>query len=91
MSPVDLPLAILAIAFAIALVRIAAGPSLGDRIIATELTFVVLLAGLGLLTARIDDEHIMDVAVIAALLQFITTAALAYLFQAHRTSEEESE
>lgn len=79
MSPIDLPLGILAAAFALTLVRIATGPSLADRVIAAELAFVVLLAGIGLLAARLHSTHALTVAVIAALLQFITTAALAAL------------
>ncbi|MHA6803611.1 monovalent cation/H+ antiporter complex subunit F [Salinifilum ghardaiensis] len=79
MNPVDVPLGILAVAFALSLVRIATGPSLADRVVAAELALVVLLAAIGLLAALLDSSHVLTVALIAALLQFIATASLASL------------
>lgn len=81
MNPTDLPLAILAIAFALTLARLAAGPSLGDRVIAAELGSAVLVAAIPLLAVRLGSTHALDVAIIAALLQFVATAALAWLLQ----------
>ncbi|RCW39130.1 multisubunit sodium/proton antiporter MrpF subunit [Halopolyspora algeriensis] len=89
MSPIDLPLGILAAAFALTLMRIATGPSLADRVTAAELAFVVLLAGIGLLAARLHSTHALTVAVIAALLQFIATAALAALLLRAEPREHE--
>lgn len=91
MTPVDLPLAVLAIGFTLALGRVAWGPSPADRVIAAELAFVVLLAGLGLLAVRLESTHVLTVAVVVALLQFVTTAALAYLIQRTHTGEEDAE
>lgn len=91
MSPVDAPLAVLAVAFAVTLLRIVVGPSLADRVIAAELAFAVLLGAIALLAVRLGSTPVLDVAAIAALLQFITTAALAYLLQRTPASTEEPE
>lgn len=79
MTPTALPLALLALAFLITLVSIVRGPTLVDRAIAAELAFVITLAVLALLAAMLESTHVLTAAVITALLQFIATAALAYL------------
>lgn len=84
MTPTALPLALLALAFLISLVSIARGPTLVDRAIAAELAFVITLAVLALLAAMLESTHVLTAAVITALLQFIATAALAYLVAQRR-------
>lgn len=84
MSPTDLPLALLALAFLICLVSVARGPTLMDRALAAELAFVITLAVLALLAAILESRHVLTAAVITALLQFIATAALAYLVAKRR-------
>lgn len=79
MNPTDIPLALLAIAFFVCLISIARGPTLMDRAIGAELAFVITLAGLALLAANLESTHVLTAGVITALLQFIATAALAYL------------
>lgn len=79
MNPIDIPLAILALAFAIALSRLRSGPTAADRVVAAELLFALVLTSTVLLAARLGSHHVLDVAVIVALVQFVTTAALASL------------
>lgn len=87
MSPLDVPLALLALAFALALVRLASAPTVADRVIAAEFAFAVLLGALGLLGARLRAPEVVTVGMVVALLQFVSTAALARLV--HRTGEDE--
>lgn len=89
MMPVDLPLTVLAVAFALALVRGARGPSLADRLVATELTFAILVGATGLLAVRLQSVEVLDVAVVAVLLQFISTSGLAYLLRHHEGLDRE--
>ena len=91
MMPVDLPLAVLAVAFALTLVRWSRGPSLADRLVSSELAFAILVAGTGLLAVRVRSPEVLDVAVVAALLQFISTAALAYLLRRHEEPDHQHE
>lgn len=81
MSPLDVPLAILGVAFVLALVRIGIGPTLADRVVAGEVGLVTFVAGLALLAARLGEDHLLDAVVVAALLQFIATVALARLIE----------
>lgn len=88
MSPTDVPLAILALAFLLALVRMALGPSVADRVIAAELGAAVLVAAMPLLAVRLDSSHLLDVAILAALLQFVATSALASLLLPRPTDDQ---
>lgn len=81
MSPLDLPLVILGVAFVIALARIAIGPTLADRVVAGEVGLLTFVSGLALLAARLGQTHLLDAVVVAALLQFIATVALARLIE----------
>jgi multicomponent K+:H+ antiporter subunit F/multicomponent Na+:H+ antiporter subunit F len=79
MTPVDIPLGVIAVAFALTLARIALGPTLADRIVAAELAYALLLAVIVLLAVRLESPHALMVAVVGALLQFVASSALAYL------------
>lgn len=81
MSPLDVPLALLAIAFLMALIRIAKGPTLPDRAVAAEVALVILVGGIALLAARLGSTHFLDVVVVATLIQFITTVAFGRLLE----------
>lgn len=81
MSPVDIPLAVLAVAFLISLVRVAKGPTLPDRAVAAEVGLVTLVGGIALLAARLDSTHFLDVVVVATLIQFIATVSFGRLLE----------
>lgn len=81
MIAVDLPLALLGIAFLVALVRVAIGPDLADRVVATEVGLASFVGGIGLLGVRLGSTHVLDAVLLAALLQFIATIALARLLE----------
>lgn len=81
MRPVDLPLALLAVAFLVALVRIARGPTLPDRAVAAEVALVTVVGGIAILSARLGSEHLLDVVVVATLTQFIATVSFGRLLE----------
>lgn len=81
MSPVDVPLAVLAVAFLIALVRVVKGPTLPDRAVAAEVGLVTLVGGIALLAARLGSTHFLDVVVVATLIQFIATVSFGRLLE----------
>ena len=70
-------LSALAVAIVVAGVRVFTGPSLTDRVIALDL---LALAGVSLMTAAaisFDQTAFLDVALLLALIAFISTAAFA--------------
>lgn len=79
MSPFDVPLAILALAYLIALYRLATGPTLADRAVAIEVALATIVGGIALLSARLGSTHFLDAVVLVALLQFVATLAIAQL------------
>lgn len=81
MNPVDIPLALLAVAFLISLVRVAKGPTLPDRAVAAEVGLVTLVGGIALLAARLDSTQFLDVVVVATLIQFIATVSFGRLLE----------
>ncbi len=85
MTPVDMPLGVVAVSFVIALVRVAIGPSLADRAVGGEVCLVTLVGGIALLAARLESTHFLDAVVVAALVQFIATIALALLLERKET------
>lgn len=79
MSPFDVPLAILALAYLIALYRLVTGPTLADRAVAIEVALATFVGGIALLSARLGSTHFLDAVVLVALLQFVATLAIAQL------------
>lgn len=68
---------VLAVAMALAFVRLVRGPSLADRVVALDL---VALAGAAVMTASgiaFDQPGFLDVALLMALIGFVGTAAFA--------------
>lgn len=77
----DVALGVLALAYLVALVRVGLGPTLADRVVASEVGLVALIGGIGLLAVRLDSTHYLDAVVLVALLQFVATIALARLLE----------
>lgn len=81
MTLLDGALGVLAAAYLLALVRVGLGPTLADRVVASELGLAVLVGGIGLLAVRLESTHFLDAVVLVALLQFVATIALARLLE----------
>jgi multicomponent Na+:H+ antiporter subunit F len=61
----------------LALVRLALGPSLLDRVVATDALLVIISAGLAVYAALTRDRTVVPVLVVVALLGFVGTVSVA--------------
>ena len=84
MIVLDVGLFVLALAFVGALVRAAIGPTLADRAAATDVALFTVVAALAVLSARLQTAAYVDAVLVATLLGFVATIALARLL--HRRS-----
>ncbi|MEM8591613.1 MAG: monovalent cation/H+ antiporter complex subunit F [Pseudomonadota bacterium] len=65
------------IAVAMALFRLAKGPSLPDRVVALDMMTVAIVSFCGLAAIRSGEPAFLDVALVLALVGFLATVALA--------------
>lgn len=77
MPLLDLALAVLALTMATTIVRIVHGPTDAERVVAVELGFVVFVAAVALLAVRLDAPALLDLVLVATLVGFLATVALA--------------
>ena len=78
----------------LALVRLAIGPTLPDRVVALDQMTVSIVAFCGLAAIRSQDAAFLDVALVLALVGFLATAALARFAErvvVRRQAEEEDD
>ena len=61
----------------LALVRLALGPSLLDRVVATDTLLVIISAGLAVHAALARDPTVVPVLVVVALLAFVGSVSIA--------------
>ena len=61
----------------LALARLARGPSLLDRVVATDTLLVIIAAGLGVHAALERDPTVVPVLVVVSLLAFVGSVAIA--------------
>ena len=61
----------------LALVRLARGPSLLDRVVATDTLLVIIAAGLAVHAAITRDPTVVPVLVVVALLAFVGSVSVA--------------
>lgn len=74
-------LAILAIAFCTAFVRLVLGPRIADRVIALEIMSTIAIASAATYAALTRQTAFLDVAVLVALISFLGTVSFAYYLQ----------
>lgn len=79
MIVLDIALVALGIGFALGVVRVILGPSVADRAVATDLCLFTVVAAVALTVLRTGAEQFEDVVLIATLLGFLATIALAAL------------
>lgn len=79
MTVLDLALIVLGVAFALGLVRVVLGPTVADRAVATDLCLFTVIGAVALTVLRTGAEQFEDVVLIAVLLGFVATIALAAL------------
>jgi multicomponent Na+:H+ antiporter subunit F len=83
---VILPLIGVSIVFA--LIRLVRGPNIADRVIALDL---ITTLGIGIIVAysiATNQPAFMDIAVVLALLGFLTTVAFAYYIERRRETTD---
>ena len=61
----------------LALVRLARGPSLLDRVVATDILLVIIAAGLGVHATLRQDPTVVPVLVVVSLLAFVGSVSVA--------------
>lgn len=74
-------LAIQALAFGVAFIRLARGPSLADRVIALEIMSTIAIASAATYAALMRQTAFLDVALLVALISFLGTVSFAYYLQ----------
>ena len=95
---VNIAFALVSVSIAMGFYRIAKGPSFGDRVVALDMMtisimgFCGLFAILGLLFLFLPAETaFLDVAIVLALIGFLTTLALARFAERRRQDGEEAD
>ena len=74
----------LAVALVLSVWRLFRGPSLPDRVVALEVAMATTLGFLLLAAVRRDESAFIDIALLVALVSFVTTLAFArFLARAH--------
>lgn len=68
---------LLTLAAALAVVRLVRGPSLADRIVATDLLITILVLGLAVEAARTNSGAFLSVMLVVAVLGFLGTTTVA--------------
>lgn len=80
-------LAALAVAWVLAVVRLALGPTLADRAVALDLMATIVIAMAALASMVFDRPVLLDVAIVLALVAFVGTVAFGLYVE--RASREE--
>lgn len=73
----NIALAVMTLSGLLCLARLLRGGSLADRIIALDTLLVVIVSGVGILSARNNSAVFLDMIVLAALLGFVGTITVA--------------
>ncbi|WP_334140998.1 monovalent cation/H+ antiporter complex subunit F [Rhabdothermincola sp.] len=68
---------LLVLAASLAVVRLVRGPSLADRIVATDLLITILVLGLAVEAARTNSGAFLSVMLVVAVLGFLGTTTVA--------------
>lgn len=87
---------LLAVLMLAALVRAVLGPRFTDRVIAVNMTNTMAVAVIAILSALLDEDFLVDVALIYALLSFLTVVVMTRLvlvrrWQSPQRTEPETE
>lgn len=74
-------LIILSISLVLAFIRLVRGPSLPDRVIALDLATTMAIGIIAVFAMQNNQAVFLDVALILALLSFLSTVAFAYYIE----------
>ena len=73
----DVILGVLAVAMVLAVIRLALGPSLADRVVALDLLSTITVAAAGVYSIGHGQTVFLDVAIVLALIAFVGTLGFA--------------
>ncbi len=86
----DIALTVIAFSMLLTLIRLIRGPTLADRVVALDLLMFFAAGAICIVAMESDRPELLMVAVVVALLTFMSTAAFAlYLERQGREAEEE--
>lgn len=77
MNPFMITLVIILIAIAVAMVRVLLGPTVPDRVVGLDTINTLVIAGMVLFGAATKEIIYIDVAIVYALLSYVTTLFIA--------------
>jgi multicomponent Na+:H+ antiporter subunit F len=83
--PSTIALTMLAVAAALAFIRLAKGPTLPDRVIAIDLIGVLMVCLLVVMAGVAAQQAFLDVAMVVALISFVGTVAYAWFIERERS------
>ena len=86
---VEAAFVLIMLATTLAVVRLARGPSLPDRVVALDLITVLAVAFCALFAIASDNAAFLDVAIALALVAFLATVALARFAERRKARSEE--
>lgn len=89
---VDISFGLIVLSILLSFVRLIRGPSLADRVVALDMMTVSIVAFCALFAIQTDDPVFLDIAIVLALVGFLTTVALARFAERQlETMERDSE
>jgi len=77
MNPFMITLVLVLISIAIAIIRVLLGPTVPDRVVGMDTINTLVIAGMVLFGAATKDIIYIDVAIVYALLSYVTTLFIA--------------
>ncbi len=81
MNPFMIALVLVLISIAIAIIRVLLGPTVPDRVVGLDTINTLVIAGMLLFGAAYKEIIYIDVAIVYALLSYITTLYIAKYLQ----------
>jgi multicomponent Na+:H+ antiporter subunit F len=84
-TAIDISFVLVMLGVAFAFIRLILGPSLPDRVVALDMTTVLIVSFCGLYAILSEDTAFIDVAIVLALVGFLATVALARFVERRST------
>ncbi|TKJ18121.1 monovalent cation/H+ antiporter complex subunit F [Blastococcus sp. CCUG 61487] len=86
MTFLDAALVVLGLALLVATHRVAAGPTDADRALGVDLGFAIVIAAVAVLAVRLEAPAVLDLVLVATLVGFLSTVAVARLVASRGSS-----